>query len=51
MLDDTGKQIQQVRTKVIIVGKMLAGDSVKMVSAHAKCEKTNKRCPLYFTKH
>lgn len=33
MLDDTGKQIQQVRTEVI-TGKMLAGDGVKMVSAH-----------------
>lgn len=47
MLDDTGKQIQQVRTQVIM-GKMLAGDSVKMVSAHTKCETTKKRCPLFY---
>lgn len=46
-MDDTGKQIQQVRTKVIM-GKMLAGDTVKMVSAHTKCETTNKKCPFFY---
>lgn len=32
----------------VIMGKMLAGDSIKMVSAHTKRETTNKGCPLFY---